>query len=62
LDVLIELGLLREHLEMSKLAKANKKKLTRTVISGAGPNGLYSAFKFFLSGMDILLVNDRPEE
>ena len=36
--------------------------LERAVIEGAGPNGLMATFHLFLSGMRVLLVNDRPKK
>lgn len=28
---------------------------------GAGPIGMYSAFQLFMAGMEVTIVNDRPE-
>lgn len=36
--------------------------LERAVIEGAGPNGLMATFHLFISGMRVLLVNDRPKK
>ncbi|CAK5090187.1 unnamed protein product [Meloidogyne enterolobii] len=57
LDKAINERIYQEHLE-NKMRKEYK----NAIVQGAGPVGLYAAYKLFIEGVNVTLVNDRSEE
>uniref|UniRef100_A0A915D7Z9 FAD-binding domain-containing protein n=1 Tax=Ditylenchus dipsaci TaxID=166011 RepID=A0A915D7Z9_9BILA len=69
LHAIFQIGLIQsEYLDKAMLENMHNQHLRNkaeslqsAIIVGAGPNGLYSAFKLFLLGINVTLVNDREE-
>lgn len=53
LDEMIIVSMWTEHSKNQQPGKKVKRPVTRTVIEGAGPIGLYAAFHLFLAGQNV---------
>ena len=53
LDEMIIVSMWTEHSKNQQPGKKVKRTVTRTVIEGAGPIGLYAAFHLFLAGQNV---------
>jgi threonine dehydrogenase-like Zn-dependent dehydrogenase len=61
LDQIVNLVIFKKHLDAAKVAEAQGRSFIKGIVVGAGPIGLYTAFQLFMAGMQILVVNNRPE-